>query len=799
MAEQKPLHLLIVDDEQDVTESLCFMLRKLPYDIRSANHAYDALALARQRPVDIMITDIRMPDMDGIELLREVRKVNPDTMVIAISAHGNLDTAVDFMKEGGVDFIQKPVSNEALRLAIRSAEEKWQLRHDLHIANEHVQDANLQLKRNQEQLKENEAKFRLIAENMADVIWIIDTKLQFVYLSPSVQNLFGYLPSELLGRQIYDMLPAGEQRSVGRTLKYHLLAAQRNRFFEQRYELELPKKNGERIWTETLVTVLRNDRGDIVGLQALLRNITARKKVEVDLKAAKEEAESAVKARSEFFANMSHEIRTPMNAVVGLTSILKETSLTQDQRDLVKTVSVSAEALLSIIENILHMSKIESNAMDMEEVLFDLHKCCEAALDIIAPKAAEKKLELIYDIDDSVPLSVVGDEARLRQVLLNLLSNAVKFTHEGEIVLTVRAGDKTETGLRIFFSIKDTGIGISREHREHIFDPFRQADSSTTRKYGGTGLGLAISRHICELMGGELWLQSRLGEGSAFKFYIEVPQLYKKEVFLLPDKRLAEKTILLYLPNETLSATIHSLLRHWGIQVILYKNTSTLQALLDKGGHIDVALIDNVMPDEAITLAQMLKEAGNTSVFFLNDMGIDKNKGSEFVDVWFLKPLKPDQLHERLVHSLFGDAKKTRKSGVRDMESLGLLNCPLRILVAEDNLVNQKVTQRMLENIGFLSDLAVNGQEVLDKIAMQSYDVILMDVQMPVMDGLTATKEIRNQENPVFIIGLSAHAFPEDKAKCLKAGMDDYVTKPVNLERLIEAIRNAQQMVLAKR
>ncbi|MDD4735052.1 MAG: response regulator [Kiritimatiellae bacterium] len=655
MTSEETARLLIVDDERDVTESLCYMLRKQGYEIQTANHALEALEIAGRFVVDVMITDIRMPDMDGLELLREIRKLNQDTMVIAVSAHGSLDTAVEFMREGGVDFLQKPVSNDALRLAIRSAVEKWRLRRDLRLANE-------------------------------------------------------------------------------------------------------------------------------------------------ELRKAKGSAEKAFKARSEFLANMSHEIRTPLNAIVGLTHLLVDSALTVEQKDYVKTIQLSGEALLDIVTNILSMTKIESGRLELESIPFDLRACAETALNMMAPKSVEKGLELIYDVDPQVPYSVLGDMGRVHQILVNLLNNALKFTEQGEVILSIRMGECDKERCLIHFTVGDTGIGIDPDNMNRIFDSFKQADSSMTRKYGGTGLGLSICRELCGMMGGTLSVESQVGVGSRFHFQIAVKNVSEEKMPVAFSIPVTGHCVLLSVGNRALYEVMERVLEKWGMRVVGCRSEEELAKLTEAElSGVEVCIVDNTIVDLIPRWIDRLDERvaqGTCPFVYLTSLGAEKVDVE--MDAWLVKPVPFWKLRATLVRLLVGAAAMENME--EDVESkTGVLDVPVNILLAEDNLVNQKVALKMLAKVGLKADLAVDGNEVIKQIQSKDYDIILMDVQMPGKDGLETTVEIRRMGKTVYIAGMTAHVLPEDRDNCIDVGMDDYIPKPVRPAFLYEALRKAQKTIQRRR
>ncbi len=705
------------------------------------------------------------------------------------------------------------------KLADKSAEDQIKdLKKKLRDARKEIKD-----------LKLTEKSSRAVLEASPNSIVIYDMQGNVKYLNKSFTKTFGWTLDDFKGRKL-DFVPKKNmpetQQAIEQLFDVGQAELETRRYTKDKKILDVELSCGS----------FKNTKGELVGTFVILRNVTSKKKdrrriekLNENLKNRAEEleslnenlqeavdyaiemsrnAEEANKAKSNFLANMSHEIRTPMNGVTGMTNILLDEPQTPETREGLETIKRSAEALLTILNDILDFSKIEAGKLDIEAIDFNLRNMVDETLEFIAMKSHEKGVELTYMFDDDVPSLLIGDPTRVRQIIMNIVGNAIKFTDRGgDINIRIKQEKETKNTVKIAFKIKDTGIGMVREDTKKLFQSFHQVDASTTRKYGGTGLGLAISKQLSELMGGDIKVDSKIGKGSTFTFTI----LFEKQKNVVekiekPPKNLKGKRILIVDDNKLNLEILEGFLKKWEFFVEATEDghhaVQMCRLMAKTNMPFDMVITDYQMPKmDGAQLGEMIKSHPDTKdvkLVMLTSRGL---RGEAKImkeigfDGYLSKPIRRSQLFDSIVLIFSGEShfkdkskKLVTKHFVKDVQTKRS-----KILVAEDHPVNQKVIKNILEKHGFQYHISNDGQKALEELEKNKYDLVLMDVQMPVMDGYACAARIRSSNSKVLdhgipIIALTAHAMKGDMEKCMEAGMNDYTTKPVDSHLLIQKI-----------
>jgi two-component system sensor histidine kinase/response regulator len=662
-------------------------------------------------------------------------------------------------------------------------------------------------KRSEEEARKSHEMIRLLLDSTAEAIYGLDAQGLCTFANSACLRLLGHTQeSDLLGKNMHDLAhhtrPDGTPYPASDCPLYlgfvggHAVHAEDEVFW---------RKDGSsfpaEVWSHAVV------RGETkLGAVVTLVDVTERKLREQELRSAKEAAEEANRAKSQFLANMSHEIRTPMNGILGMTELTLDTELTKEQRDNLGLVRLSAESLLTVLNDILDFSKIEAGKLDFESIPFDLRESLGEAMQTLSFRAHQKGLELIYDVQPDVPEALIGDPGRIRQILVNLIGNAIKFTEHGEIFVSVALQAEELQRVRLQISVTDTGIGIPLDRQDKIFEAFSQADGSTSRRFGGTGLGLTISTRLVELMGGRIWVESEPGKGSTFHF---TSSLAVQEKVVAPPTvdagQLRGLPVLIVDDNLTNRKVLVGMLSRWGMNSTSVDGAQaaipTMEAALGAAHPFAFVIVDGQMPGiDGFMLVKQIQERtefSGTIILMLTSMGKkgDAARCRELgIAAYLVKPARQSELLETLCR-VIRKSPDTESATLDTRHTLREERSRLQILLAEDNLVNQTLAVRLLEKRGYVVTVVGDGRAAIAALEKQSYDVVLMDVQMPEMDGFEATAVIRKNEESgarhTPIVAMTAHALKGDRERCLASGMDGYLPKPIRSAELFAAIENA--------
>ncbi|MEK9629327.1 MAG: response regulator [Nitrospinota bacterium] len=654
----------------------------------------------------------------------------------------------------------------------------------------------------EEQLRASEEMIRSVTENSMDGIILIDESGTIQSFNSACEKLLGYRAQEVVGKNITLLIPESHIEKHNQGFERYLKTGEA-RLIGTIVEVPCLKKDGSVLDIELGLSVIK--RKDAQFFVGMIHDVTQRKKDQRELMLAQQKAENATKAKSDFLANMSHEIRTPMNAIIGMSHLATKTVLDSKQQNYINKIQISANALLGLINDILDFSKIEAGKLDMEAIDFQLDEVLDSLSTLVTLKAQDKGLEVLFSVGKDVPYSLIGDPLRLGQVLTNLTNNAVKFTEHGEIIVKIRCLKEENEKIELEFSVKDTGIGLTEKQIGKLFQSFSQADSSTTRQFGGTGLGLTISKKLVEMMDGKIWVESEPGKGSSFiftaKFGVSADPKKKR---LVTSDDLKGKKALIVDDNESAREILEDALQSFSIEVEQASSGADGISKVEEADAkkpFDLIIMDWQMPEmNGIRTAEIIKKhpkiKHKPKIIMLTAYGreeVAREAEEANLDGFMVKPMNPSLLFETLAETfgekvekeLFGQTVKADQ-GVEGLEKIK----NAKVLLVDDNEINQEVGNEILEQAGFYVTIANNGKEAVEKVVQSEFDCVLMDIQMPVMDGYEASRAIREDSRyaTLPIIAMTANAMQGDREKCIDAGMNDHVAKPIDPNELFKAL-----------
>lgn len=836
------MEILISEDDPVSRSLLRGLLERLGHKVFEAEDGLKAWELFQANDIKVLITDWLMPKMDGLELCRKIRqsKSSNYTYIIIITAMTHEKDTVKGLEAGADDYIIKPFNPDEVKARIRVGQRILELEKNYKKANMDLQILNQQLNESIDRSKRMAVDAEMaymeinqIFNTSADAMWVIDNDFNVLRINSGFLELLGKSRQEVVGKKCYELF----RNSICRSPECPMIRLQEG---DVRVEQDIDRvcKDGGVTPFILTGTALGGLEGPISGIVVSLKDISERKRLEA-LQQAAMKAEASNMAKSQFLANMSHEIRTPLNGIIGMTELAIDTDLDDNQRLILNTIIKEANSLLGVINDVLDFSKIEAGKLVLEKIPFDLRVTIEDVANSIALRARQKGLKLTTSLDSDVPSRLIGDPSRLRQVLNNLAGNALKFTQEGEIQIRVKLAEEIGDEVKVRFMIKDSGMGIPKDKQAIIFENFTQADSSTTREYGGTGLGTTISKQLTELMGGEIGLESEEGVGSTFWFTVVFSRQTGQGAPMSPNRiDLNGIKALVVDDNPAERSALTDSLISWGCNPVEAgegrEALSILRESVSSKNPFDVILTDFQMQGmNGFALARKIRAMDalkDVPIILLTSVGtIEDGKTCKEIGIegYLSKPINRDDLH-RTIELVLGHSDWEENTAGKHLVTRHTIaeECKkgVRILLAEDYPTNQKVAMRHLTDAGYQVDLAQNGRQAIEACTRKQYDLVLMDIQMPVMGGFDATKEIRkieeslaksplplerddrgntwqikNERSPrrrVPIIAMTAHAMKGYRERCLDEGMDDYISKPLRKKELLAKV---YQWILPRR
>jgi two-component system, sensor histidine kinase and response regulator len=794
----KPIRVLLVEDDAGDARLFHAMLtREAPdeFQLTRVGRLAEALGRLESHGYDLILSDLGLPDSQGLPTFLRLKAQAPTLPIVVLSGLEDQDFAVKAMQEGAQDYLVKgQVDGQLLARSLRYAFERKRI--------ENERDRLIDERQRADEARQHEAdRYRSLTEATAAIVWNTPASGEIEADLPGWSAFTGQTQERIRG---WGWLDAVHPEDRAHTARAWSTAVASQSLYEVEHRLR--RHDGEyRHMLARGVPILNKD-GTVFEWVGVHADITEQKHAEEALRVARDVAETANRAKSEFLAHMSHEIRTPMNGILGMTELVMDTSLSAEQREYLTMVKQSADALLRIINDILDFSKIEAGKMPLDREDFCLRETVGKAAKILALRAHQKKIELALRVAPDVPDAILGDADRLRQIIINLAGNAIKFTEHGEVVIDVNVQSRTLNAVELHFSVADTGLGIPRDKQARLFQAFQQLDESNTRRHGGTGLGLVIAQRLVQMMAGRIWFESEAGRGTIFHFVIrlEIGQEILPPPRPLASDELTNLPVMIVDDNATNRRILHEMLLHWHmLPVSVADGTVALTALDDarrSGTSFRLMLVDARMPEmDGFALVEAIRQAnGADGVVFIVLSSADqpgdrircKNLG---INAYLVKPVQQEELREAILIAL---GKKAAAIESADADSQNHMLQPatrsLRILLAEDQPVNQRLAVRLLEKRGHWVVVANDGREALDFLARETVDLTLMDMQMPEMDGFETTHTIRQAEKTTGqhlpIIAMTAFAVKGDRERCLAAGCDDYLAKPINSLSLYEVV-----------